>query len=62
MQLVLVIASSLLWGITNPFIRKGAIGLENIKSNNFLTKTYLEFKYLFTNLSVSIQNEIIINL
>lgn len=54
MQLVLVIVSSLLWGITNPFIRKGAIGLESIKSNNFFIRTYLEFKYLFTNLNVSI--------
>ncbi|RNA02988.1 transmembrane protein -like [Brachionus plicatilis] len=54
MQFVLVIASSLLWGITNPFIRKGSIGLEKIKADNFVTKSYLEFKYLFTNLNVNI--------
>lgn len=58
MQLVLIFVSSLLWGITNPYIRKGAIGLEKIKADNFITKTYLEFKYLFTNLDVSLAKNI----
>ena len=53
MQLFLVIVSSLLWGITNPFIKKGSSGLEQIKADNFLTKTFLELKFLFTNYNVN---------
>jgi hypothetical protein len=53
MQLFLVIASSLLWGITNPFIRKGSAGLESIEADSYIKKTILELKFLFTNLNVS---------
>lgn len=58
MQLILVILSSLLWGITNPFIRKGASGLEKIQADNFISKTFLELRYLFTNFNVNFTNDL----
>lgn len=51
MQLVLILISSLLWGATNPFIRKASAGIEQVQADNFITKTFLELKFLFTNLN-----------
>ncbi|CAF0735260.1 unnamed protein product [Brachionus calyciflorus] len=51
MQLFLILTSALLWGITNPFIRKGSSGLENINSDNYFKRILLELKFLFSNLN-----------
>jgi len=51
MQLILIIISALLWGATNPFIRKASVGIEKIHADTFFTKTLLELKFLFTNLN-----------
>ena len=53
MQLALIVLSAALWGVTNPFIRRASAGIENIQADNFLTKTFLEFKFLFSNLNVN---------
>ena len=54
MQLALIVLSAALWGVTNPFIRRASAGIENIQAGNFLAKTFLEFKFLFTNINVNI--------
>ena len=54
MQLILVLVSSILWGVTNPFIRKASAGLEKVKASNTLERIFLELKFLFTNPSVSL--------
>jgi hypothetical protein len=43
------------WGATNPFIKRGAAGLEHItrshKDSSFLKRTGAELYYLFTTLN-----------
>lgn len=50
---------ALLWGATNPFIKKGAKGLENVKSSSKFGQFFNEFAFLITNLKVSIKIPII---
>jgi hypothetical protein len=54
MQLILVFISSILWGVTNPFIRKASGGIEKIQATNTFNRIFLELKFLFTNLNVKI--------
>ena len=53
MQLVLVLISSILWGVTNPFIRKASRGIEKIQASSTLNRIFLELKFLFTNFNVT---------
>ncbi|RHZ77837.1 hypothetical protein Glove_172g37 [Diversispora epigaea] len=39
---------ALCWGFTNPFIKQGSKGLENIKYNSWIKQTLGEFWYLLT--------------
>lgn len=48
-QLVLV---AILWGATNPFIKRGSKGIENVKGNSLTKQFLLELKYLVTNIYV----------
>ncbi|XP_015434307.1 PREDICTED: transmembrane protein 234 homolog [Dufourea novaeangliae] len=41
---------ALLWGVTNPFIKKGAQGLENVKASSKFGQFYKELTFLLTNL------------
>lgn len=54
MQLILVLISAVLWGATNPFIRKASTGIEKVQADSFIAKTILELKFLFTNINVII--------
>lgn len=56
MQTALIFLSSILWGVTNPFLRKASIGLEAIQAKSFLAQTILQLKFLFTNLNVTVLN------
>uniref|UniRef100_UPI00398F654C transmembrane protein 234 n=1 Tax=Pristiophorus japonicus TaxID=55135 RepID=UPI00398F654C len=40
---------ALLWGGTNPFLKKGTEGIEKVKSRNFVTQLFAEIKFLFLN-------------
>ena len=40
---------SLLWGATNPFIKKGGAGIESVQHENKIWKFLLEMKFLFLN-------------
>ena len=41
---------ALLWGITNPFIKRGAKGLENVKSSSKFGQFFKELGFLITQL------------
>ena len=43
---------ALLWGFTNPFIKKSGAGIENIETRNYVTQFFAELKFLFTNWKV----------
>ncbi|KAG6802279.1 transmembrane protein [Apis mellifera caucasica] len=49
-SIIFLIAVAFIWGITNPFIKKGAKGLENVKSFSKFGQFYEEFAFLITNL------------
>lgn len=50
-----LIAISLCWGLTNPFIRLGSHGIEYVtkkyESATVVRRSYEEFRFLATNLS-----------
>jgi hypothetical protein len=46
---VWLIAVAALWGFTNPFIKQGGKGIEQVKSNNRLLQFLTELKYLLLN-------------
>lgn len=41
---------AILWGVTNPFIKRGAQGLENVKATSIYGQFIKEFMFLITNL------------
>ncbi|KAJ1955855.1 hypothetical protein EC988_001653 [Linderina pennispora] len=43
------ILTALCWGFTNPFIKRGSAGVENIKRDSWLKQTLAETWFLFTN-------------
>ncbi|KAK2584413.1 hypothetical protein KPH14_006795 [Odynerus spinipes] len=47
MYLVLV---ALLWGVTNPLIKRGAAGLENVKAPTKYGQVFKELSFLVTNM------------
>ncbi|XP_059510401.1 transmembrane protein 234 [Stegostoma tigrinum] len=40
---------ALLWGGTNPFLKKGTEGIEKVKSRNVVIQLFVEMKFLFLN-------------
>ncbi|XP_043793621.1 transmembrane protein 234 homolog [Apis laboriosa] len=49
-SIIFLIVVPFIWGITNPFIKKGAKGLENVKSSSKFGQFFEEFVFLITNL------------
>ncbi|KAG0711157.1 Transmembrane protein 234 [Chionoecetes opilio] len=49
--LVCLLAVSLLWGITNPLLKRASVGIENIHMANPILQTVHEVKFLATRLS-----------
>ncbi|KAJ2901194.1 hypothetical protein IWW38_000159 [Coemansia aciculifera] len=43
------VLTALCWGFTNPFIKRGSVGIENIKKSTWLRQTLAETWFLFTN-------------
>ena len=41
-----------LWGGTNPFIKRGSRGVENIKEDSAVVQFVREFQFLFFNIKV----------
>lgn len=52
--LVSLVFVGLLWGGTNPLIKKNSKDIVNVKGNSKLGKFLLEIKYLVTNYNVSL--------
>jgi hypothetical protein len=44
---------ALLWGFTNPFIKRAGSGIESIKKENYVSQFLAELKSLFTKWKVS---------
>lgn len=47
---------ALLWGATNPFLKKGAEGIENVRGGRMVFQLIAEVKFLFINIRVSIEH------
>lgn len=43
---------AILWGVTNPFMKKGAQGLEDVKATSFYGQFIKELVFLVTSLKV----------
>lgn len=52
--LVSLVAVAVLWGATNPFIRRGSQGVEKIKANGKIIQILLELKFLITTWQVRV--------
>eukprot|EP01095_Lingulamoeba_sp_RSL-Kostka_P000108 TRINITY_DN1019_c0_g1_i1.p1 TRINITY_DN1019_c0_g1~~TRINITY_DN1019_c0_g1_i1.p1 ORF type:complete len:126 (+),score=1.83 TRINITY_DN1019_c0_g1_i1:120-497(+) len=39
---------AILWGCTNPFLKRGSKGIRTIQNSNIIIKTILEFWFLFS--------------
>ncbi|RVE57341.1 hypothetical protein OJAV_G00215170 [Oryzias javanicus] len=48
-ELVSLVLVSVLWGCTNPFLKRGTEGLENVTQPNRVSQILAEIKFLFMN-------------
>lgn len=51
-SIIYLVIVAFLWGITNPFIKKGSQGLENVKSSSRLGQFFKELSFLLTTFRV----------
>ncbi|KAM8917544.1 transmembrane protein 234 [Spinachia spinachia] len=49
-ELLSLLLVSLLWGCTNPFLKRGTEGIEHVRHDNRLSQLLAEGKFLFLNL------------
>ncbi|XP_042236151.1 transmembrane protein 234 homolog [Homarus americanus] len=49
--LLCILAASLLWGTTNPLLKKASVGIEDIHMSNPILQTACEVKFLASRLS-----------
>uniref|UniRef100_A0A1A8HTN8 Transmembrane protein 234 n=1 Tax=Nothobranchius kuhntae TaxID=321403 RepID=A0A1A8HTN8_NOTKU len=49
-ELFSLVLVSVLWGCTNPFLKKGSEGIENLTKSNKVLQLLAEVKFLFLNL------------
>lgn len=47
-SIVTLITVAILWGATNPFIRKGSVGIDQIKCDSKIQQTIQEIIFLLT--------------
>lgn len=53
-ELLSLVLVSVLWGCTNPFLKKGTEGIENVQhNNNRVSQLLAEVKFLFLNIKVN---------
>ncbi|XP_043483773.1 transmembrane protein 234 homolog [Leptopilina heterotoma] len=48
-SIMLLVVVALFWGTTNPFMKKGAVGIERIKASSRFKQLLQETLFLFTN-------------
>lgn len=61
-MLVLLVAVAFLWGATNPFIRRGSVGVENVKGGTVIKQFLAEIYFLVTRRQASVLFELIATL
>lgn len=44
-----------MWGATNPFIKKGSSGIENVKEDGKVRQFLMELKFLISNWKVNVK-------
>lgn len=49
---------SVLWGCTNPLLKRGTEGIENVTKTNRISQLLAEVKFLFLNLKVNLNSEL----
>ncbi|XP_071355124.1 transmembrane protein 234 [Trachinotus anak] len=49
-ELLSLLLVSVLWGCTNPFLKRGTEGLENVTGTNRVSQLLAEIKFLFLNM------------
>ncbi|CAL8285107.1 unnamed protein product [Lota lota] len=49
-EVLCLLLVALLWGCTNPFLKRGTEGIENVKRTNKVLQVLAEVKFLFLNL------------
>ncbi|KAK5886437.1 hypothetical protein CesoFtcFv8_017466 [Champsocephalus esox] len=49
-ELLSLLLVSVLWGCTNPFLKRGTEGIEHVQQNNRVSQLLAEVKFLFLNL------------
>ncbi|XP_044023698.1 transmembrane protein 234 [Siniperca chuatsi] len=49
-ELLSLLLVSVLWGCTNPFLKRGTTGIENVTKTNRVSQLLAEVKFLFLNL------------
>lgn len=57
----LLVAVALLWGATNPYLKKGSAGVENVKAVNPIQQKIAEIVFLATRFSVIVPDHITIH-
>ncbi|XP_033209785.1 transmembrane protein 234 homolog [Belonocnema kinseyi] len=48
-SILLLVLVAIFWGATNPFMKKGAVGIEEVKAKSGFMQLLQEIKFLFTN-------------
>lgn len=51
-SILALVAVAFFWGATNPFLKLGSNGIENIKSDSKIKQFFLELKFLATRIQV----------
>lgn len=54
-ELLGLLLVSVLWGCTNPLLKRGAQGIENVSKPNRLLQLLAEVKFLFLNFKVNLE-------
>ncbi|XP_059908784.1 transmembrane protein 234 isoform X2 [Gadus macrocephalus] len=50
MEVLCLLLVAILWGCTNPFLKRGTEGIEHVKRTNKVLQVLAEVKFLFLNL------------
>lgn len=54
-ELLSLLLVSVLWGCTNPLLKRGTQGIENVTKTDRVSQLFAEVKFLFLNFKVNIE-------
>lgn len=52
-EVLCLLLVAVLWGCTNPFLKRGTEGIEHVKKDNKFLQFLAEVKFLFLNIKVN---------